>query len=553
MKLSLANWRTPHLPAVSKLMNGAVSLGGRAVGGVWRWLSPPARRRVLRPYTRPLGALRGAPLIVVLLLFCFIWGAAFAILAPYLVLPLLVPPVVLGLIVLWALPETDRPPVRALGWLFTAFFLALVLWPSYLAFSIPGIPRLSLQRIFGIPLAIVLLVCISTSITFRARLGEVLRSGPWFSGLLFTFLAIQLVSISFSSTKGASIEIYLGIVLGWITTFFAGCYLLSRPGRPTKFAIAIAITAVVLSALSLLEFVMHRVPWAGHIPSFLKVDDPNVEGILAGTERGGKGHRVQGPFHTALALSEYLALCVPFLLYFAMENFPKILRIGAGLMVPVVVMMTVFTQSRTGLLGILVSFLLFPVFRVVLFWVRNPKNMFAATAVFMSPLGVVAGLGIALLVPGIRFRILGGGVERLSNQGRTEQIHMGIPKIITHPWGYGVGRSGEILGYLNSAGQPTIDSYPLRLALEYGVDGLFVYYAMNIVMILIIIKELLFASVSRREDKLLMPVVVGILSFNAMQINFAVEDNQPVAFVLYAVALALLYLRKQSKASVLDA
>jgi hypothetical protein len=533
----------PRLRFPSLAAMGAGAWGGlvRVVLAVWAWLNPPARRIVMRPYARPLGALRTGPMIIVLLFFCLVWGIAFALFAPFLVVPLMAPLVLVGLLVLWALPSTDKPPVKLLDGLFVAFFIASALWPNYLAPNVPGVPRMSLQRLLNIPMSLVLLVCISTSASFRKELAHALKSSGWLSKSVIAFCLVELFSIIISSAKADSFITYINILPGWFGGFFTAIYVFSRPGRVTRFAVLFCATTLCLCLLSVAEWRMQKVIWAGHIPAFLQISDPNIATILAGDARIGKeAHRVQGPFNTALTLSELLALCMPFLLHFVMESYTRWVRIGAALMIPVLTGAILLTQSRTGVLGILIAFALFPAIRLGIFWLRNRHNLAASAAIFVSPFVGAAGLVAAYMIPALHNRIFGGGGEQFSNQGRADQMSMGIPKVLSHPWGYGIGQGAEVLGYTNGRGGLTIDSYPLRLTLEIGVGGVLLYYAMNLLAAGFATKIAISVDPKDKEFMMAISLGVAVLSFLAMQINFALEDNQPFIFMMYGAIAGLM-------------
>src|SRR3546814_8369629 len=83
-------------------------------------------------------------------------------------MPFLVPVIALGLLVIWALPETHWAPTKTLAWLLIAFLIALPLWPNYLAIALPGMPWITLLRIIGAPMILLLLIALSVSAEFRS-------------------------------------------------------------------------------------------------------------------------------------------------------------------------------------------------------------------------------------------------------------------------------------------------------------------------------------------------------------------------------------------------
>jgi hypothetical protein len=499
-------------------------------------------RPVLSEYvgSKRIGTRTRRLLFVGLGVFCFLYGFMFAFLAPFLMVAFAVPVVFLAALVLWALPETGKPPIKTLEFLFFSFFTALLMWPNYLAIALPGLPWITVLRLVTVPLALTLLICLSVSTEFRSKLSIVLQQSRWLWRLIAAFLAIQILSIAFSQNKGTSVNILISVLIGWIFPFFAGCYILSKDEKAERFVALMGALAVALGVIGLWEHKLNHVPWAGHIPSFLQVDDPNVERFLAGTSRIGQAHRVQATFTTSLGLSEYLALVMPFMLHFAASRYRMTVRVLAGCTVPVLIGTAVLSQARVGLVGMLLAALVYPLTRTFFYWRRNPQNLASSTVVLLSPVLFVAGLVVAYLIPGIRYRVLGGGSDQYSNQARVEQLHMGMPKILSQPWGHGIGQGADTLGYVAAGGNLTIDSYPLRLALEYGIVGFLLYYAIFAVALISAARS---ASALSKTEKpsLFVPIGIALLCFAVMQTAFAQEDNHPVVFTLFGMLAALTY------------
>ena len=120
---------------------------------------------------------------------------------PFLLLAFVAPIAVLALLAIWALPDLARPPTRTLGWLFYAFTVALVVWPNYLAITLPGLPWITMTRLIGFPLVFLVLVCVSTSTAFRTQVGDVLVALSPGSQIFLVFLAMQALSVLFSPER----------------------------------------------------------------------------------------------------------------------------------------------------------------------------------------------------------------------------------------------------------------------------------------------------------------------------------------------------------------
>jgi hypothetical protein len=488
---------------------------------------------------RRRGFWRNRAPVVALAIFCFFYGAAFAIFFPFLAVPLAVPVIVLGAVAVWAMPDAARAPLGLLEALFFAFIVALAMWPNYLAVAVPGLPWITVLRLLTVPLTVVLLVCVSTSPEFRAQLSGILSETPWLWRLICAFVVIQTVSVVFSSAKGASADRLVTALSSWIGVFFTATYVFRREGRAERGATLLCVMAVALAAIGLLEHHMGRVPWVGHVPSFLKVNDPNVGRILMGQARGST-HRVQATYSTSLGLAEFVALALPFMVHFAASRaYHPFVRAAAALAAPLMVATVVFTQARVGFVGIFICVVGYPLAHAVLRWRRDPQDRAAAYAIYLSPLAVVGALIASFLVPGIKYRMWGGGEAQLSTQYRSEQLHMALPKLLKHPWGFGIGQGADALGFYNAGGVLTIDSYTLRLALEYGIIGLLVFYAIFGVALMYAGRAAVRSPPEDREASLLVPAGLALVSYLAIKSVFAQEDNQPFAFVLLGMVAAI--------------
>ena len=502
-----------------------------------------SRAASLRPYgfrLRP-GALPRALIIAGILFFCFIYGGATALFVPYLIVPLALPLVVLALLAIWALPDLQTGPARTLETLFFASYVSLILWPNYLAIALPGLPWITVGRLIGVMFTIVLLVCSSVSSRFRSAISKAMGSAPWISIPFCVFLLIQVVSIVFSANKSQSIDRLITAEMSWTGAFLAACYLFSQPGRSQRFVVLLCMMgAVGLAPMVFWEHKLNHVPWAGHVPSFLKVNDPIVDRIMSGTARHGNVQfRAQGTFSTSLGLSEYIALTMPFVLYYILSAQRWLHRALAAVARVALVQIALFTQARTGMVGIMIAFLASPLSWAALRFRRTRGDLFSASAVYLSPVLFAIGLALTFVVPGLKARIWHSGGDQYSNQSRIDQWHMGIPKIASHPWGYGISMGGETLGYTNPAGGLSIDSYPLRLALEYGVVGAVLYFVMIIAAVAYAARTAWNAAGKDREVDLLAPVAITLTSFMVMKTVFAQEDNQSIMFALVAMVAAL--------------
>lgn len=481
-------------------------------------------------------------IILFLGLFCFLYGLVFAFFAPFLLPIFLIPPIILGLVVIWALPDERTAPTRTLNFLFFAFSIALIVWPNYLAVALPGLPWITLIRLFAFPLALIFVVCLSTSKDFRSKLYGSINSTPLLWKLLVCFVAIQFFSIAMSHNKGDSIQKFIIDQVYWTSAFFVSAYLFLKPGRIEKWSALNWILAIIVCAIAILEYRARSILWAGHIPSFLKIEDPSVQRILAGHMRAGTNeYRAQSTFGTSLGLSEYLALIVPFVITFISRNYHLIVRLVAVISIPLMVTVVILTDSRLGVVGCFLTFLIYTLVISGRVWLQNRRSILGPAIVITYPIMFAATVAMTFVVGHIRRHVWGTGAQQASTEARYAQYNMGLPKVWHNPLGHGVGMGADTLGYFTPDGTLTIDAYYLAIALEYGVLGFIVYFGMIGMGVYAAGWEAIFRKDADRDRSFLLPLAISLLNFFVIKSVFSQQDNHPLIFIMLGAVSALVY------------
>jgi hypothetical protein len=506
----------------------------------------------LRPYARPpaeglkrylqwlwLPGLAG---------FCLLYGFGFALTAPYLMVPFATPIGLLAVLAIWSLPDARTAPVRSTEALFFAFFICLAVWPNYLAIALPGLPWITMVRLTGIPMALALLICLSTSRQFRADLLDRISSVPLLWKALSVFVAIQFITIALSKQPSASLSKFIVQQVNWTAIFFISCYIFSKPGRPMRWALLFWFTAVWISALGVWEARLQQVLWSGHVPSFLRVED--AANILRGSVRSATGeYRVKTTFSTALGMAEFIALALPFVLHFALSHRALLVRIVAGATVPLLIYVVLETQSRLGMVGSIMSLALYFAFWAMIRWRRNPEDLFGPLIVFATPFVLGAVLAATFLVRRLRTKVWGTGATQASDASRDAQIEMGLPLIMRNPIGHGPGQAAEVLQFRGGGGILTIDNYWLSIGLEYGVIGFIAFYGMIALGIIFsALYALRYARQGSAEFDLFIPISVSLANFIVIKLVFSQPDNHPLIFMLLGLVVALVFKAKQGNA-----
>src|SRR5437899_9150192 len=243
------------------------------------WREWRARRRpvVLQPYVDLHSRWRLAAKVLVPLglgLLCIIYGFFYAITAPYLIVPLAGPIAVLGLLAIWALPEHNVVPTRSMEVMFSAVIIGLILWPNYLALTLPGLPWITMVRLTGFPMAFLLLMSLSTSSTFRDQIFGATSATPLILRFFLIFTANEFITLPFSHNLTDSLNKVFIQQLNWTGVFLVSLYVFRKPGRIDRYIALILALAIPIIILSILEVEEQHVLWPGNVRSFLRFEDP---------------------------------------------------------------------------------------------------------------------------------------------------------------------------------------------------------------------------------------------------------------------------------------
>ena len=141
--------------------------------------------------------------------------------------------------------------------------------------------------------------------------------------------------------------------------------------------------------------------------------------------------------------------------------------------------------------------------------------------------------------------VLGGGAEASSDVARQIQWTMALPKIIASPVvGHGLATAGNVVGYLNASGDPTVDSFALAVLVESGIPGFVFYFGMIAVGIWFGAREYL--ANPTRSGAMAGALACSLIAYGVYRVNLAQRENQLLFFIIMGMLMWLANARKRA-------
>ena len=520
------------------------------VSNLWPRRRSAARVDTLAPYFRHGFWGRHKLLTgLILALIGALYGFLFGLTQTYYLVEMLIPAAIVAFIAIGLLPENGRAHERTVTFLFFAFITVLAVWPDYLALTLPGLPWMTAIRIVGMPLSLVFLISLSQSKAYRSSLTSVLRDSGLVWPFLLTYFVFAAITLPLSETPIVSLNKFIVSLYSWLAICLIAICIFQVPGKVRQFAQLLWATTLISCIVGLQEYRMSEVPWAGHIQSFLTIEDPTIARILSGVVRAALGeHRVQGKFTTPLSFAEFLALVMPFLIHFMISGRGYVERIAAAVTIPLVVFVIITTDSRLGVIGLILTGFGYLFFWALNRWRRDRKSIVAPFIVIGYPVMSGVFLLSTFFVGRLRNAVWGSGAYQASNEARETQWADGLAIIAQRPWGHGIGRAAETLGYTDLEGFLTIDSYYLSVALEVGVLGFIAYYGAFMLSIWGGVRHS-FEATKHEQTAWLVPTILALISYVVIKSVLSQQENHPIAFALLGLAMALTHQAKKAAAN----
>lgn len=486
----------------------------------------------------------GALLVFVAMLY----GLAAVILPPEMMIYPATPIFFMVGLILWLMPDLGGIQYDRMQAVMIPFLSLSIFWPNYVAFNLPGLPWISPTRGALFVVLAIFIWNFSTSREMRDAVRDSFAETPLSIRAYWLFWATTTFSLIFSNNISQSINKYLNNQVYWTMVLLVTALLATRPGFVSKVGRTIVIASCVVIVYSLYEYHIQRVPWIDYLPSFLKVD-PELLDILMRTQAraGTEVYRVRGPYAAALYFSEFLTMAYPFLLHFTFKEPRRLPAMALGAATFGCIAVMIFTDARSAMIGLLVASVLYIFYSALRERTLRPRSIMGTGVLIAYPVGVAILFLVVWFWRRAHVMVLGGGQHAASSGAREIQWAMAWPKIATHPFGHGVQRGGEALGYTNPGGVLTVDSYFMTIMLDSG------YLALPLFLLTFLLPAWTGFKYHRTsttpEAELLAPLSLTLINFTIVKSVLSSEASVSLAFICIGCIFGLVWQRNRGLAA----
>jgi O-Antigen ligase len=446
-----------------------------------------------------------------------------------------------GVVLLWVMPEV---PLVYPALIRKTYFIMLVVnlcVPAYYTVQFGGLPWISARRLATFSLVAPFLLAIASSHKVRDEIMQRIRPSWLLVVCALGYLVMASLSIVTSTLPETSLTALVDCILTWYLPLFAAIYVIKDEDDIIFAMIVICFCALFNTALGILEFhAQRRFLIDVFPPSMLNeliANNPVFEALLNTQKYFRNGYfRASSTFMTPLAFGEFEMMIIPIGLFFALER-QKLIEKGLGWMVVFGGIVGIFASgSRGAYLGFFLS--------TAVFLVAWPVRLARMSRVSLAPafFGIAGAVSLAALVllvevsPAFHNRVLGGGAQASSNEGRRLQWEAGLPLIEANPiTGHGLATGGYDI---NSS----IDTYVLSLLVETGVPGLIFFAGIVCVPIWFGLRNYIYDL--SESGALSGALACSFVAFATYRFALSQRENHLLLFSLVAMAMVLSYERR---------
>lgn len=467
-------------------------------------------------------------------------GATAVILPPLAALGLVA---LVGVVLLWALPELRFIPEKQLRIIFCIMVLALLCVPAYFAIDTGVLPWISVRRIFVLVVIILFSLIVAGSKVAREKLIVTLCCNRLLTLFAVGFLIIIFLSIFTSANWPVSMKGLVDGILNWYVPLFA-CILIVRTEEDVILLLKIiAIAAIIDSLAGLIEFLLQRRYYFDIFPksilnSMLSGNPALREMYYANPFRNGL-YRASSVYTVPLSFGELAAMVAPIGAYFVFHG-RKWSEFALGVLTIVACLLALFCSgARGGYFSFLVAMPTMAIIWIIRYWRFNPYSLISAIMLAFFSFGFAALMGLVMFWRRLHNIVFGGGDTAASTDARFIQWNLAVPHILSNPvTGHGGGMAGELVGYYIPGNPiPSVDSYVITLLVEHGVPGLLLFFGMIACGVWIGVR--IYLTYKSEWASVAGPIACSLIAFAVYRMALSQQENHTLFFLLVGLVFAI--------------
>jgi hypothetical protein len=443
---------------------------------------------------------------------------------------------VLGLlgVVVWMLPDADahsKGQVQDLPFMpvLLTFIASIIVWPSYMAVIIPGLPWLTPPRIVLAAILSLMLIYFPQRSNTRAQIVDILSYDRTLISLFLLYELLNIVVLPMAPSIPDTLSFW---ALQDLMNFSAVILAASMLHKPRNFKLIYAVvtcTAIYSMMVAVLENYMQIPPWAEHIPSFMRIDDEWLARILSPQARiGDSRYRIRSTFPVVLYYTLYLSLMMPMVMYSITRMTGRFRILGIAI-IPLILHTAWFANARTAIIACIVPVVCFSVMTVLRSLADGNRRDILKFSIRATIVLLIIGMmgGVLATSHTAQMYVFGGKQHAGSNDAREQQWANAREQLRKNPVGIGLGNSIEQVG-IDVRGRKIVDSLYINMLVDLGFLGFIAYFGMFLRSAWLGIR--CFMRAANEVEEYAGAAAVGLIGYT---INCAVVSNTDSAYLAF--------------------
>jgi len=411
---------------------------------------------------------------------------------------------------------------------------AYVMWPPYVAVTLPFMPFITPARVLLMLLLIGWIFIVATANSIHERILERLGRARtlWIS--ILVIIIFRALATPYSMDPDIAAKSLLDQCMSLFLPLIVAVSLIESE-RDIDLIGRVLLAAGVLIGLTVVyEAITRHNIFVEHLAKLVRYRAHWLDMILTPSVRDDGRFRTQGPFTVPLSLAEFFTLVIPFLFYFFDKAKNPAVRLGLVLIAALFEFGIISTDSRTAMVTSVCLYGAYAAFRGMIFLRAHPKAE-------LKPLMTLFVAFVALCVPLVLIVMLdrlGLGQTLAAHGTRGAQLALGIPKILKQPIiGYGSGIAGYALGYRADGVHLTIDNYYLSVVLDAGLPALFAQFVLQAWLLWVSLSGAL-RSRDVPRARVYLTFFLFFVSFTLLRTTLSQADNLSLSYIMMGVFAA---------------